>query len=180
MAGKVVYQQSLDGELKTPEIKGISYYKAAFSGGVTMHRKSIYDKIGMFNDDFMYGHEETNLSMRIITINQYVYYSDNIILWHKEADSARNKSANFVSTYSNKLVTYWELLPPKQYLIFTLYYLLKYPVDCFKNDCLLLFIKKLPDTFMRVIRARKNSKIKLTSKDHKTFRHLQLNTPSEI
>lgn len=180
VAGKIIFQQSLDGELKSPDIRGIAYYKGAFSGGITMHKKSIYDKIGLFNDDFMYGHEETNLSMRLLTINQYVYYSDNIILWHKEADTARNKSVNFVSTYSNKLVTYWELLPAKQYLIFTLYYLTKYPINCYQNDCLLLFIKKLPSTFRRVIKAKKESKIRLTAKDYKMFRHLLTNTPVEI
>ncbi|MNE23933.1 hypothetical protein D3C80_1172060 [compost metagenome] len=180
VAGKIIYVKSLENKLETPEIKGESYYKGSFSGCVTMHKKSIYDKIGMFNADFMYGHEETNLSMRLLTIDNYVYYSDNVILWHKQADTARNKSANFVSTYSNKLVTQWELLPAKQYILFTLYYLLKYPIDCFKNDCLLLFIKKLPETFVRVIKARKNSKIRLSAKDHKMFRHLLVNTPTEI
>ncbi|GHT72122.1 hypothetical protein FACS189455_5020 [Bacteroidia bacterium] len=90
---------------------GNYHYSHVFTGGVTMHKRSIYNKIGMYNADFMYGGEETNLALRLMTIDQYVFFADDVILWHKKSDLARPKQFNFISACSNMYYTYMQLMP---------------------------------------------------------------------
>ncbi|MDR3061679.1 MAG: glycosyltransferase family 2 protein, partial [Dysgonamonadaceae bacterium] len=73
------------------------HYSHGFTGCVTMHKRSVYDEIGMYNAGFVYGGEETNLALRLVTINQYVFFAGDVMLWHKKSDLARPKQFNFIS-----------------------------------------------------------------------------------
>lgn len=180
VGGKVQFFKSSSEIVENPQIQGKHFYASTFSGGVSMHKKSIYDAIGLFNSDYMYGHEETNLSLRLLTINKYVYYSDNIILWHKQSSISRNNSFNLISKYNNKLLTYWELLPTNRLFFFTIWYLLIYPIRCFKSKCLLLFIKNISPSLRKAYVIRKESKIRLTNKDFNLFKKLENSQLLEI
>lgn len=146
------------------------YYDFLFNGGISMHRRSIYEKIGKFNEDFMYGAEETNMCYRLLTIGMYVYFADNVVLWHKESPLARNQSMNMVTRYANKLVTYWELLPISQVLMLSVWFIFNYTYHCFRSGCGLLFVKNIPGSFIRAIEARKKSKIRVTNNDLKRLK----------
>ncbi len=126
-----------------------NYYTHGFTGCVTMHKRSIYDKIGAYNADFMYGGEETNLSLRLLTIGKFVFYADNVILWHKKSDSARPRQFNFISACSNMYYTYMQLMPIEFRSVFFLYFTIRYPLFAYKNGYLLPFLKAMPKMFTR-------------------------------
>ncbi len=168
VAGKIIfYGKDFSGHFKcsedSPEYKG--WYSHGFSGGVSMHKRSIYDKIGMYNADFMYGGEETNLSLRLLTIDQYVYYADNVVLWHRKSDSARPRQFNFISACSNMYYTYMQLMPVEYRSIFFLYFTLRYPFFALKNGYLLPFLKAMPGIYTRKRHESSWSKNRLTSKN---------------
>lgn len=167
VAGKVLPFDSIDEIIGNPLILGEKYDTSNFTGCVAMHKMAIYDKIGMFNEDFMYGAEETNLSYRLIAVGHHLCYSDNVILWHKKAETARNNCFNQVSVYSNKLVTYWELMPIKECTLISFWFIFNYTYHCFRKGCGMLFIKNMPYAFSRAYKARKTSRIRLTKNDVK-------------
>ena len=69
-----------------------------FQGGISLHRKSIYSEIGNYPDDYMYGGEETYLSLRIMDAGYKIVKSEQVILWHKKSDLARNYTKDSIQS----------------------------------------------------------------------------------
>lgn len=173
VTGKIIFFKN-KSEIRTKiDHKIVTKKSSLFSGGVSMHKKEIYGEIGKFPDDFMYGGEETNFSLKLLTINKYIMYSENVVLWHKFSDLARDNRFNYISRYSNKLVTYYELMPFFERFKFTLWYLIVYSFVCLKKGYLIAFLKSMPSTFKRANYARSKSSIRLSPGQLKIYKSNQ-------
>ncbi len=167
VAGKVIFYTQ-DAPLHPEYGKSShdeSYYSHVFSGGVTMHKRSIYDRIGAYNADFMYGGEETNFSLRLLTTGQFVFYADDVVLWHKKSDSSRPRQFNFISACSNTYYTYMQLMPIEFRTVFFLYFTLKYPLYAYKNGYLMPFLKAMPRIYTRKRQSISPQKRRLSQKE---------------
>ena len=68
------------------------YIHYEFQGGISMHRKDIYDMVGYYPDHFMYGAEETYLSFKMHDTSYNIVKDERVILWHKKSEVARDNT----------------------------------------------------------------------------------------
>jgi len=179
VGGKINLISNMD-DIYDFEIKKVDYVKTKeFSGGISMHRKSLYNEIGYYNNDFIYGYEETHLGIRIITKGKKIVFTDSVILWHKKSDTARDEKTNIIRQYNNKLYTYWEFFPIKIVIIFTIWYFTIYTFNSFKKGYAMLFLKQIWSSLKKAIRIRKDKKNVINGKQYKYYQLLYLKNYSE-
>ncbi|MBU2904296.1 glycosyltransferase family 2 protein [Arenibacter algicola] len=137
----------------------IRYEFNEFQGGISMHYKQIYDTVGYYPDHFMYGAEETYLSLKLLETKYKIIKDESVILWHKRSDVARDRTKEIISGYYNKLYVALTLFPAKNALSFMGYFLFKYPIYAKTEGILKVYIKsllqKLPQTIAKAIKNRK-------------------------
>lgn len=137
----------------------IRYEFNNFQGGVSMHDKHIYDMVGYYPDHFMYGAEETFLSLKLLETKYKIVKDESVILWHKRSDVARDRTKEIMYGYYNKLYTALTLFPAKNALLFLGYFLVKYPQYAKKEGILKKFLKSLfanlPKTLSKAAKDRK-------------------------
>lgn len=142
-------------EIKNP----VNYLFNEFQGGISMHKKELYDIIGLYPDHFMYGAEETYLSFKIHDTDYNIIKDESVVLWHKKSVVARNVTKESLRGYYNKLYLALALYPFKAAVTFLTYFLLKYPYYAYKKNVLGSFLKGFPSnftsTFFRAINDRK-------------------------
>lgn len=128
-----------------------------FLGGICMHRKSIYAKIGMYPMHFTYGGEEWYLTCKILDNDLKIIKDESMILWHKRSDKARNRNSELLNAYYNKLYVCLSLYPISYALQFLFYFPVKYFIYSRKDDMGKTFMKSLFNRFPKtVIHAFKN------------------------
>jgi GT2 family glycosyltransferase len=130
-----------------------SFFTAEFSGGASMHRAVIYEEIGLYPDDYMYGGEETNLAMRLIDHGWLIQYVPSVVMHHKVLSSARDRRREFVGICSNVQATYWSLYPLELAILHTIRELILQPIRATKRKAFWLWIKATPKRIARVTRA---------------------------
>ena len=137
----------------------IRYEFNEFQGGISMHYKQIYDKVGYYPDHFMYGAEETYLSLKLLETKYKIIKDESVVLWHKRSDVARDRTKEIISGYYNKLYVALTLFPAKNALSFMGYFLFKYPFYAKTEGILKVYIKslfqKLPQTIAKALKNRK-------------------------
>ena len=89
-----------------------------FQGGVSIHRKHIYDLVGLYPDDYMYGGEESYLSLRVLDQGLQIQKSNQVILFHKKSLFARNIKKESISLWMNNFYNAYQTYP----LVFFLLY----------------------------------------------------------
>ncbi|HUW85215.1 MAG TPA: glycosyltransferase family 2 protein [Phycisphaerae bacterium] len=99
-----------------------SRFVSSFQGGISMHRKSMYRDVGTYPDDYMYGAEETNMSLRMLDRGYLIYRDTTVVLWHKRAATARDRRREFLHARANSLATAWQLYPFELVLLYSLRY----------------------------------------------------------
>jgi len=126
-----------------------------FQGGISLHRRSIYSEIGNYPDDYMYGGEETYLSFRILDAGYKIIRNEQVLLWHKQSELARNYTKESIQMWGNALMNAYQLFPIEYYLIFFFYFITVYPYYAFKKRFLKQFLLTLlsyPKRFNRYSR----------------------------
>src|SRR5690606_22676883 len=73
------------------------YDFANFQGGICLHRKSIYEKVGRYPQHFFYGGEEWYLTCRILDSGLKIIKNETVILWHKRSEVARDRKRELMN-----------------------------------------------------------------------------------
>ncbi len=61
-----------------------AWFAGQFHGGVSLHRRCVYDRVGMYPEEYVYAGEEGHLSMRIMNEGLLILKDPGVILWHKK------------------------------------------------------------------------------------------------
>lgn len=149
VTGKVVEFENtneIDTTYKILHLK--SYLTFNFQGGVCLHRKAIYSKVGFYPEHFIYGSEELFLSYQIIENDLKIVKNDSVILWHKASDKARDKEKETMLSYYNKLYTAANLYPAKFAFIFAIAYPFRYVIHAYNENLWYQFIKSFPSKYL--------------------------------
>tara|TARA_R110002051_G_scaffold303610_1_gene372562 strand:+ start:14260 stop:15171 length:912 start_codon:yes stop_codon:yes gene_type:complete len=146
-----------------------------FSGGISLHRKSIYNLVGFYPEHFMYGGEESFLSIKLITTNYRIVKDESVVLWHKGSDEARDKSRETLSGYFNKLYIAFTLYPIKELSAFLIYFLFKYPYYAKKEGIWNQFKTKFKKDFFNTIKIGLRDRNPITPKDFNRYKKKGIN-----
>jgi len=140
-----------------------------FQGGITLHKKLIYHQISMYPDDYMYGGEETYLALRILDAGYSIVKSNEIILWHKKSEFARNIEKESLQAWGNKLTTSYQLYPFKDFILFFVYFFTKYPYYAIRHGFFKSYIFTVPKYLKRLGKYKRVSVKKNTFKKFNNF-----------
>jgi len=86
-------------------------YYFNFSGGACCISKWVFDKVGMYQQNFFYGAEERDLSYRILSAGIRILYYPKVKLYHKRAIEGRNQPGKLKKQYLNDVHIYWKYYP---------------------------------------------------------------------
>jgi GT2 family glycosyltransferase len=109
----------------------LTYY---FTGAAHLMKRELFEKTGLYPDDFFYGMEEYDLSYRVIDAGYTIAFDHQIKVLHKESPEGRVTNRQKLSMmWLNKSKVAWRYLP-KQYfystaLMWALQYLKKSKFD---------------------------------------------------
>jgi GT2 family glycosyltransferase len=104
-----------------------TYY---FSGAAHAIRRTVFDKVGYYPENFFYGMEEYDLSFRALDAGYIIRYTDKVVILHKESPTGRlTPKEKRKGMWLNKTTVAWKYLPLRYFistaLIWSLWYLLK-------------------------------------------------------
>lgn len=128
------------------------HFSCGFSGGISLHRKVMYETVGVYPDDYMYSGEEEHLMYRMLSSKYLIYMEPTVILWHEKTDEARRKREESVLARANVLATNAEFWPIE---LFCLYAIRSLVVDTFRvaqDGYLWFYLRKLPSIWGRAVR----------------------------
>lgn len=126
------------------------YEVGIFQGGLSLHKKDIYKKVGFYPDDYMYGNEELYLSLKLIDNNIKIVRNESIILFHP-INNVLSKVDKHKHSFENKLITAYQLFPG----IILIPYLCYYPIAYYYYSIKYGFMK---DYFKIIWKALKRLK----------------------
>lgn len=159
-----VSEEEIDTDFQLP--KPTYTYTSIFQGGITLHKKSIYTDIDMYPDDYMYGSEETYLALRVLDAGFSIVKSNQVILWHKKSELARNSEKESLQAWGNKLATSYQLYPLENFIKFFCYFWVVYPYYAIKNGFFKGFIMS---SINYLKRFKKYKRKPVKRKTYKTF-----------
>jgi len=87
------------------------FYNNVFWGGAVAFKRSVFDKIGMFDESFFYGMEEYDLSYKAIQAGFKIYFTRNIVVIHKHKISGKYNIKKYKGMFENKCLVAWRYLP---------------------------------------------------------------------
>ena len=98
--------------------KDLPHFETAyFSGCAHAIRKTVFDKVKYYPEDFFYGMEEYDLSYRAINAGYTIEYTNTIEVLHKESPLGRIPGEEKIrSMWVNKSKVAWKYLPRIYYL----------------------------------------------------------------
>lgn len=77
-------------------------------------RKEIFEKCGLYPDDYFYGVEELDLSFRVIDEGYYILYFPDVKVLHKQVNTGRvTNLEKWTMSYRNRMLTAYRYLPIK-------------------------------------------------------------------
>jgi len=122
-----------------------------FIGAGHAIKKEIFDKIGLYSEDFFYGMEELDLSFKIIDSGYKIYYFPEVIVWHKQSLEGRlTEKEKWQKILENRIKVSIRNLPWKYIIINTLIWSVKVFIEV-KGDLILVF-----KSYRNIFRERKN------------------------
>lgn len=112
-----------------------------FTGCAHLIKKEVFEKTGLYPEDFFYGMEEYDLSYRMIDNGYTLAYDNSVKVLHKESPQGRIfANDQLAMMWYNKCVVAWRYLPTKYFystaVMWSLQYLRKTKFDflgAFKN-----------------------------------------------
>lgn len=91
----------------------LTYY---FTGAAHMMHRSLFDKTGLYPEDFFYGMEEYDLSYRAIDAGYTLAYDNSVVVFHKESATGRvTNREKLAMMWLNKTKVAWRYLPKKYF-----------------------------------------------------------------
>ena len=134
--------------------------KVIFQGGISIHRKYIYDLIGFYPDDYIYGAEESYLSLRILDKNWKIHKSNHVILFHKKSSNARDIKKENINLWFNTFYNAYQTYPFFLLYLYVLYFHLAYSYYSVKSNFFREFVTRLPQLYSKFYKySRKPVKI---------------------
>lgn len=122
-----------------------------FIGAGHAIKKEIFDKIGLYSEDFFYGMEELDLSFKIIDSGYKIYYYPEVIVWHKQSLEGRlTEKEKWQKILENRIKVSIRNLPWKYIIINTLIWSVKVFIEV-KGDFIVVF-----KSYRNIFRERKN------------------------
>src|SRR5690606_819238 len=109
----------------------LTYY---FAGGAHVVKKELFDTIGNYPEDFFYGMEEYDFSMRALDAGYTLAYDSSVRVLHKESPLGRVPTKEKLRMmWRNKCVVWYRYLPTKYFygalVMWALFYLKKSGYD---------------------------------------------------
>jgi len=104
-----------------------TYY---FSGAAHAIRRTVFDQVGYYPENFFYGMEEYDLSFRALDAGYIIRYTDKVVILHKESPTGRlTPREKRKGMWLNKTTVAWKYLPLRYFVstafIWSLWYLIK-------------------------------------------------------
>ena len=85
---------------------------AYFSGAAHAIRRSVFEEVGVYPENFFYGMEEYDLSYRALNAGFSIRYDDRIVILHKESPAGRlTPKDKLRGMWVNKSKVAWKYLP---------------------------------------------------------------------
>jgi GT2 family glycosyltransferase len=85
---------------------------AYFSGAAHAIRRSVFEQVGVYPENFFYGMEEYDLSYRTLNAGFSIRYDDRIVILHKESPAGRLTPRDKLrGMWINKSKVAWKYLP---------------------------------------------------------------------
>jgi GT2 family glycosyltransferase len=92
---------------------------AYFSGAAHAIRRTVFERVGLYPEDFFYGMEEYDLSYRALDAGFSIRYDDRVAILHKESPAGRlTRPAKLRGMWVNKSKVAWKYLP-RHYFVTT-------------------------------------------------------------
>lgn len=151
------------------------YEYGYFQGGICLHRKTIYEKVGHYPPEFFYGGEEWHLTCKILDKDLKIIRNEAVILWHKRSEIARNRTKELMNTYYNRLHNSISLYPAKYAFLFLFYFPVQYLSYTKKDGFLGAFAKSLFSRFPRTVFRAFKDRNPIRLKTYKKLRELSPN-----
>ena len=87
-----------------------------FVGAAHLMKKELFEKTGLYPEDFFYGMEEYDLSYRIIDAGYTLAYDNSVKILHKESPTGRvSNKTKLAMMWYNKCVVAYKYLPKKYF-----------------------------------------------------------------
>lgn len=100
---------------------------AYFSGAAHAIRREVFDKVGVYPENFFYGMEEYDLSYRILDAGFSIRYDDRVVILHKESPAGRlTPKDKLRGMWVNKSKVAWKYLPLPCFVTTALLWSLEY------------------------------------------------------
>ena len=97
-----------------------------FIGAGHAIKKEVFDKCGLYPDDYFYGMEELDLSFRILDMGYKIIYFPEIIVWHKKSFYGRiTNKEKWINTLHNRMCIAYKYLPTIDFIISSLLWFAK-------------------------------------------------------
>ncbi|HRO75494.1 MAG TPA: glycosyltransferase [Crocinitomicaceae bacterium] len=101
-----------------------------FVGAAHLMKKELFDKTGLYPENFFYGMEEYDLSYRIVDVGYRLAYDNSVKVLHKESPTGRITNLQKLKMmWYNKSVVAWKFLPKKYFyttaFMWSLFFLIK-------------------------------------------------------
>ena len=104
-----------------------TYY---FSGAAHAIRRTVFEEVGYYPENFFYGMEEYDLSFRALDAGYIIRYTDKVVILHKESPTGRlTPREKRKGMWLNKTSVAWKYLPVRYFVstafIWSFWYLVK-------------------------------------------------------
>ncbi|WP_094549491.1 glycosyltransferase family 2 protein [Petroclostridium xylanilyticum] len=120
-------------------------YTHLFSGGASAFKKEVFDKVGLYPNDFFGQAEESDLALRALEYGYNILYFPQAIIFHKASHEQRNRKKIIKRQFFNDIRVAWKYYPIHIALLQTIGKTIIYIYDSLKNnnlffvfDCVIL------------------------------------------
>jgi GT2 family glycosyltransferase len=110
------------GQMRTEEMPftdkkldmGVERLTSTFIGAGHAIRREVFEKCGLYPEDYFYGVEELDLSFRIIDQGCRILYFPSVRVLHKQVNTGRvTNQEKWIMSYRNRMLTAYKYLPTK-------------------------------------------------------------------
>jgi len=144
-----------------------------FQGGICLHDKSIYSKVGYYPDHFMYGAEEYFLTLKLFDAGIVIIKDESVVLWHVRSSVARNRAKELINAYFNKLYVSISTFPTISAIKFGLYFVPMYLIYAKKEGIMKGFIKSLTTRLVPTVRKAMEAREPISQRAYLEFKNFK-------
>ncbi len=134
------------------------HFLGTFFATVALYRKSIFQAVGGYPDNYIYAGEEDYLLINLIRNGYHAWYEPEAILWHKESKMARAAMTEFVNRQVNGLANRVMFWPAEFTALWMFRDFLRSPLQAVKAGMFFAWLKTWPNrwvkTFLWAVKRR--------------------------